>query len=345
MCEPAAIGGKLLKWYDANARTLPWRVPPKAGHLPDTYTVWLSEIMLQQTTVATVGPYFAEFTTRWPNVQALAAAEDEAVLAAWAGLGYYARARNLLKCARVVAAAGGVFPQSEAGLLALPGVGPYTAAAIAAIAFGKATTVVDGNIERVMARLFNEQAALPAVKPTLKTRAATLTPLRRAGDHAQALMDLGATICIPKNPRCNKCPLQAHCQAHKAGTAASLPKRTPKKPKPTRRGIAYFALRTDGCVLLETRPPRGLLGGMQGLVGSEWLETEAVFAPPFTADWQRHGNDIRHVFTHFNLELTVYGTHTDGANPQSGAFVPQVAPCSLPSIMRKAYLAGQKILS
>lgn len=345
MCEPLKIGGKLLSWYGANARALPWRVPPGAGHWPDPYTVWLSEIMLQQTTVVTVGPYFAEFTARWPNVQALAAAKDEAVLAAWAGLGYYARARNLLKCARVVAESGGDFPCSEAGLLALPGIGPYTAAAIAAIAFGKAATVVDGNIERVMARLFNEQEALPAVKPKLKIRAASLTPSLRAGDHAQALMDLGATICIPKNPRCKSCPLQDDCKALKAGTAPGLPKRTPKKPKPTRRGIAYFALRTDGHVLLETRPPHGLLGGMQGLVGSEWAETEAVFAPPFVADWQRHGEDIQHVFTHFNLELTVYGTHTGGTNPQAGAFVPPVDPSGLPSIMRKAYLAGREVLS
>ncbi len=336
------IGGKLLAWYAANARRLPWRVPP-GGVGADPYRVWLSEIMLQQTTVVTVGPYFAEFTRRWPDVQALAAADDAAVLAAWAGLGYYARARNLLKCARVVAAAG-AFPTAEAGLLALPGIGPYTAAAIAAIAYGQSAVVVDGNVERVMARLFNERAPLPAVKPALKARAAALTPAQNAGDHAQALMDLGATVCVPRAPRCEICPLQDICAGHAAGTAASLPARQPKKPKPTRRGIVYFARRSDGHVLLETRPPHGLLGGMQGLVGSEWQEQLAEFSPPLAAEWQRHGAPIHHVFTHFKLELTLYAANVATVNPQSGAFVPPVAPDDLPSIMRKAYLAGQEML-
>ncbi len=334
----AETGGKLLKWYDANARVLPWRVPPNSPQRANPYHVWLSEIMLQQTTVAAVKPYFAAFTTRWPNVAALAAAKDEDVLAAWAGLGYYARARNLLKCARVVAQSG--FPVDEAGLLALPGVGPYTAAAISAIAYGAPAVVVDGNIERVMARLFDERAALPAVKPTLKARAAALTPHTRAGDHAQALMDLGATICIPKAPRCAGCPLQAHCAAFKAGSAASLPARLPKKPKPTRQGIAYFALRPDGHVLLETRPPKGLLGGMLGLVCSPWAEAAPEFNPPFAADWQRHPEDISHVFTHFNLKLTLYVAHPKAANPRAGSFQPAPAAQDLPSIMRKAYEAG-----
>ena len=345
MCEASEIGGKLLKWYDANARELPWRVSPGSALIADPYAVWLSEIMLQQTNVTTVKPYFADFISRWPNVQALAAAPDDAVLAAWAGLGYYARARNLLKCARVVAEKGGAFPDTEAGLLALPGVGPYTAAAIAAIAFGEPAVVVDGNIERVMARLFNEPDPLPAVKPKLKTRAAQLTPELRAGDHAQALMDLGATICIPKNPRCADCPLRSNCAAFRAGTAPELPKRSPKKPKPTRRGIVYFAKRHDGHVLLETRPPRGLLGGMQGLVGSDWLESGAEFAPPFAADWTRSSDEIRHVFTHFHLELTLFVARAVAVNPQSGTFTPPVDPNSLPSIMRKAYLAGHAMLS
>ncbi len=334
----AKIGEKLLVWYDANARALPWRVPPGSGGQADPYYVWLSEIMLQQTTVAAVKPYFAAFTARWPDVAALAAAKDEDVLAAWAGLGYYARARNLLKCARLVAEVG--FPTDEAELLALPGVGPYTAAAIAAIAYGAPAVVVDGNIERVMARLFDEREALPAVKPALKARAAGLTPQTRAGDHAQALMDLGATICIPNAPRCAGCPLQAECAALKAGSAADLPKRLPKKPKPTRHGIAYFARRQDGHVLLETRPPKGLLGGMLGLVGSEWAEGAPVFDPPFAGDWQRHPEEITHVFTHFNLRLTLYKAKVEAANPQVGHFQIAPAPEDLPSIMRKAFQAG-----
>jgi len=338
MTQSAEIGEKLLAWYDASARALPWRVPPNGARRAEPYHVWLSEIMLQQTTVAAVKPYFKAFTSRWPDIDALAAAADEDVLAAWAGLGYYARARNLLKCARVVAESG--FPETEAGLLALPGVGPYTAAAIAAIAYGAPAVVVDGNIERVMARLFDERAALPAVKPKLKLLAAGLTPTRRAGDHAQALMDLGATICIPKAPRCAGCPLQAHCAGFKAGVAAALPKRLPKKPKPTRLGIAYFARREDGHVLLETRPPKGLLGGMLGLVGSEWREEAPDFAPPFAAHWQRHPEEITHVFTHFNLKLMLYTAEVRAANPQTGSFQTPPAPDDLPSIMRKAYLAG-----
>ncbi len=338
MTESAEIGGKLLKWYDANARDLPWRVPPNEARRADPYYVWLSEIMLQQTTVTAVKPYFEAFIRRWPDVAALAAADDADVLAAWAGLGYYARARNLLKCARVVAVSG--FPETEAGLLALPGVGPYTAAAIAAIAYGAPAVVVDGNIERVMARLFNERAPLPAVKPALRAWAAALTPERRAGDHAQALMDLGARICIPKAPRCVGCPLQAYCAAFKAGVAADLPKRLPKKTKPTRLGIAYFARRDDGHVLLETRPPKGLLGGMLGLVGSEWAESVPVFAPPFAADWQLHPDEITHVFTHFNLRLTLYKADVKAVNPQKGSFQPAPDADDLPSIMRKAFLAA-----
>ncbi|NOR61305.1 MAG: A/G-specific adenine glycosylase [Rhodobacteraceae bacterium] len=338
MRKAAEISRKLLQWYDANARELPWRVPPNEARRANPYHVWLSEIMLQQTTVTAVKPYFEAFTTRWPDVAALAAAKDEDVLAAWAGLGYYARARNLLKCARVVAESG--FPENEAGLLALPGVGPYTAAAIAAIAYGASAVVVDGNIERVMARLFNEHEALPAVKPSLKVHAARLTPPKRAGDHAQALMDLGATICIPKTPRCAGCPLQGHCAAYEAGSAAELPKRLPKNPKPTRRGIAYFALRTDGHVLLETRPPKGLLGGMLGLVGSEWAEASPAFDPPFAANWQPHAEDITHAFTHFNLILTLYVAQPKAANPRAGSFQTAPAPEDLPSIMRKAYEAG-----
>ncbi|MCF6272726.1 MAG: A/G-specific adenine glycosylase [Rhodobacteraceae bacterium] len=345
MTNSHEIGGKLLIWYEAHARELPWRARPGCAQRVDPYRVWLSEIMLQQTTVVTVVPYFEAFLMRWPDVQALAGAPDEAVLAAWAGLGYYARARNLIKCARMVAANGGMFPDTEAGLLGLPGIGPYTAAAIAAIAFGRAAVVVDGNIERVMARLFDEQIPLPQAKPLLKMRAAALTPSRRAGDHAQALMDLGATVCIPKAPRCEACPLAGFCVANKAGRAAELPRRQPKKPKPLRRGYIFHALREDGTVLLETRPPRGLLGGMQGLVGSDWQQEMPPFLPPLSADWQEAEAKIYHIFTHFSLELTLMAARVGGQMPRMGAFVPPVPAGDLPSVMRKAYLAGQRQLS
>ncbi len=333
------IGRKLLVWYDVHARELPWRVPPNQPHQPNPYAVWLSEIMLQQTNVTTVKPYFAAFMARWPDIGALAAAKDEDVLAAWAGLGYYARARNLLKCARVVDRLGG-FPDSEAGLLDLPGIGPYTAAAVASIAFGRVATVMDGNIERVMARLYAVQTPLPTAKPELKKLAAALTPDQRAGDHAQALMDLGATICIAKTPRCGRCPLSAFCAAYQAGGAEALPRRLAKKPRPTRQGMVYFARQANGHVLLETRAEKGLLGGMLGLVGSEWSEAPAEFAPPFAANWQKQPTEIRHVFTHFNLILTVFAAEIEMAVPKAGRFMPPPAPEDMPSVMRKAYLAG-----
>ncbi len=333
----------MLIWYDANARDLPWRVSPKATGRADPYAVWLSEIMLQQTNVTTVKPYFLSFMSRWPNVFALAAARDSDVMSEWAGLGYYARARNLLKCARVVAEAG-EFPKSEAELLALPGIGPYTAAAIASIAFGQPATVVDGNIERVMARLYAVQTPLPRAKPELKLLAAKLTPARRAGDHAQALMDLGATICIAKTPRCGRCPLSQYCAAYKAGGAELLPRRLAKKARPTRQGIVYFARRADGHVLLETRAKKGLLGGMLGLVGDEWSEAPAGFAPPFVANWKPVAGNITHVFTHFNLILKVYCAQVEAARPNAGRFMPAPSPEDLPSVMRKAYLAGRAAL-
>ena len=277
----AGISRKLLAWYDRAARSLPWRLPPGAADRPDPYRIWLSEVMLQQTTVAAVGDRFAAFVARWPTVGALAAAPDAEVMAAWAGLGYYARARNLLACARVVARElGGRFPDTEEGLRALPGVGAYTAAAVAAIAFGRRAVVVDGNVERVMARLFAIEIPLPAAKPRLVELAATLTPAARAGEHAQALMDLGATICTPKRPACGICPLVADCAARRAGIAAELPRRAAKPAKPVRRGIAYLAVRADGAVLVETRPANGLLGGMLGLPTSDWTEGEPVARAP-----------------------------------------------------------------
>ena len=283
---------ELLKWYDGHARELPWRVSPSAraaGLLPDPYRIWLSEIMLQQTTVAAVKAYFLKFTALWPTVVDLAAAEDADVMAAWAGLGYYARARNLLKCARVIVAEhGGTFPADRAALQNLPGIGPYTSAAIAAIAFDHAETVVDGNVERVMARLFDLHAPLPKSKGALTACAASLTPAARPGDYAQAVMDLGATICTPKSPRCGLCPWHDICAARKAGTAAELPKKLPKLKKPTRFGTAYVARRNDGAVLLEKRPERGLLGGMLGWPGSEWRETLPEAIPRSQQIGSRH---------------------------------------------------------
>ena len=333
----------LLDWYDRHARVMPWRVGPsdrRRGLRPDPYRVWLSEVMLQQTTVAAVRDYFHRFTTRWPTVEDLAAAEDGAVMGEWAGLGYYARARNLLKCARVVARDhDGVFPDTREDLLALPGIGPYTAAAISAIAFDRPEPVMDGNVERVMARLFEIHTPLPAAKPELAAYAAMLTPQERPGDYAQAVMDLGATICTPKSPACGICPLRPPCAARAAGTAAELPKKTPKKPKPTRRGIVYLAQRADGAWLLERRPDRGLLGGMLGWPGSDWDEAP-VEAPPIAADWATLPAEVRHTFTHFHLILSVrHAVVPLGQAPHSGHFVPQSAfrPSDLPTVMRKAF--------
>jgi A/G-specific adenine glycosylase len=335
-----AIGAELLSWYDRHARNLPWRVPPGSDVAPDPYRVWLSEVMLQQTTVAAVKDYFHRFTTRWPTVVDLAAADDGDVMGEWAGLGYYARARNLLKCARaVVAENGGVFPEDHDALLALPGIGPYTAAAISAIAFDRPETVMDGNVERVMARLHDIHTPLPAAKPELRDRAAALTPVRRPGDHAQAVMDLGATICTPKSPACGICPLRAPCAARRAGTAMELPKKAPKKAKPTRYGVVYLALRADGAWLLERRPDKGLLGGMLGWPGSDW-GAAAADAPPIAAEWRTLPAEVRHTFTHFHLVLTVkHAELGQEAQPERGVFFarPDFRPSDLPTVMRKAF--------
>ncbi|MFN0115043.1 MAG: A/G-specific adenine glycosylase [Paracoccaceae bacterium] len=346
-----AVGGALLPWYDRHARALPWRVPPgdrAKGVRPDPYRVWLSEIMLQQTTVAAVRDYFRRFTALWPDVAALASAEDARVMAEWAGLGYYARARNLLACARVVARDhGGVFPAARAGLIALPGIGPYTAAAIAAIAHDAPETVVDGNVERVVARLFAVTEALPAAKRRLAVLAATLTPRRRPGDFAQAMMDLGATICTPRKPVCGACPLEGFCAARSRGIAAGLPLRAPKAAKPVRRGVAFVARRADGAWLLETRPAKGLLGGMPGWPGSDWAGTEPVCEPPVAAGWVEAPVGVRHTFTHFHLILRVMaGKAEPGATPARGAFVPAdgFSPAHLPSLMRKAFDAARRVL-
>lgn len=322
----------LLVWYDLHARTLPWRVPPGAAERPDPYRVWLSEVMLQQTTVPAVKAYFERFTTLWPGVGDLAAADDDAVMAEWAGLGYYARARNLLKCAREVAAGGGTFPDSEDGLRKLPGIGPYTAAAIAAIAFDRPATVVDGNVERVMARLHDIHTPLPAAKPELTALAAVLTPDRRPGDYAQAVMDLGATICTPRSPACGICPWRDPCKARDHGTAADLPKKTRKPPKPTRHGIAWVARRPNGELLLERRPPKGLLGGTLAFPTSGW---DGDTPPPMQADWRETNGQVRHTFTHFHLILDIHQAEVStGDQPERGSFQ-LVDPDSLPTLMRK----------
>ncbi|MCC5985649.1 MAG: A/G-specific adenine glycosylase [Rhodobacteraceae bacterium] len=343
---PPLIAPRLLAWYDRHARVLPWRVPPGSDAVPDPYRVWLSEVMLQQTTVAAVKGYFERFTARWPEVAALAAAEDAEVMAAWAGLGYYARARNMLKCARIVAARGG-FPRDRAGLQALPGIGPYTAAAIAAIAFGARETVVDGNVERVMARLFAVRTPLPAAKPELVALAGRLTPDARPGDYAQAVMDLGATVCTPRAPACGICPLAGACAARAAGIAAELPAKAPKTAKPVRHGVVYVARRADGALLLERRPPQGLLGGMLGWPGGEWREAAAEAAPPLGAQWRPAGAEARHTFTHFHLRLTVMAADVPlAAIPARGAFMPaaEFDTGALPTVMRKVWAIARSAL-
>ncbi len=291
----------LLEWYDSNARALPWRSPPGARP-PEPYRVWLSEVMLQQTTAAAVGPYFEKFLRLWPTVEALAAAEDAEVMAAWAGLGYYARARNLLACARAVAVRGGRFPGTEAELRQLPGLGTYTAAAVAAIAFGERAVVVDANVERVVARLFAIGDSLPGGRTAIREAADRITPGERAGDFAQAMMDLGATICTPRNPRCLLCPLSRACKARRQGESELYPVKAAKKAKPERQGRAWWIER-DGAVWLVRRPGKGMLGGMRALPDDGWnARTDGNGQAPLAGEWQA-GGLVRHVFTHFSLNL------------------------------------------
>lgn len=335
------IAAPLLAWYDRSHRRLPWRASPGAN-AADPYRVWLSEIMLQQTTVAAVVPYFEHFTRRWPTVEALAAAEDGDVLAAWAGLGYYARARNLLACARAVASDhGGRFPSNEEALLRLPGIGAYTAAAITAIAYGERAVVVDGNVERVVARLFAVEEPLPGAKPTLRALADTITPTARAGDFAQAMMDLGATVCRPRSPDCLVCPIAESCDAARRGIADLLPQKARKAPRPVRYANVYV-LRDGGEILLVRRPPRGLLGGMLGLPMSEIADSPmapgAHPGAPAPTRWLRGEGRVTHVFTHFELHLTVFSGDLSGLTRPAGDWraADESVARDLPTLFRKA---------
>ncbi len=334
-----ALRAALLAWYDAGARTLPWRAGPGSAARADPYRVWLSEVMLQQTTVPHATPYFLRFTGRWPTVGDLANAPDAELMAAWAGLGYYARARNLLACARAVASEhGGEFPDTEAGLLALPGVGAYTAAAVAAIAFDRPANVVDGNVERVMARLFAVETPLPAARAELKRLAASLVAGHRPGDWAQALMDLGATVCRPRSPVCPACPLTVWCHACASGEPDRYPLKTKKADRPRRFGTAYVLRDGAGRVALVQRPPKGLLGGMMGLPTGDWTATGSEVAPPIAADW-RDAGAIEHVFTHFALTLSVRVADGEGDflwTPEDEALK------ALPTVFAKALIASSR---
>jgi A/G-specific adenine glycosylase len=308
------VPGLLLDWYDRHARSLPWRAPP-GGEAPDPYRVWLSEVMLQQTTTAAVAPYFARFTDKWPTVEALAAAPEADVMAEWAGLGYYSRARNLVQAARAVAAMGG-FPDSEDGLLKLPGLGAYTDAAVAAIAFGRRAVVVDANVERVVARLFAIDEPLPGARKAIREAADLITPVSRAGDFAQAMMDLGATVCTPRDARCLLCPLQSLCRGRAAGDPVRLPTKAPKKARAQRRGTAFWIER-GGAVWLVTRPGKGMLGGMRALPDDNWsVRADGHGDAPVAGAW-RAGGVVRHGFTHFDLELAV-AIHAGGKGQPAG---------------------------
>jgi A/G-specific adenine glycosylase len=334
----------LLRWYVVDKRQLPWRAGE--GKRPDPYRVWLSEVMLQQTTVAAVKSYYEKFTARWPDVTALAAAGDAEVMAAWAGLGYYARARNLIACARKVAAEhGGHFPGDEAGLRALPGIGRYTAAAIAAIAFGRRAVAVDANVERVVSRLFALKEELPGARDRLHALADSITPDENAGDFAQAMMDLGSTICTPRNPGCPRCPLAFLCEARREGNPEAYPVKAAKAAKPRRRGIAYW-LEHDDHVLLVRRPAKGLLGGMLGLPTGPWgASPRPGDGAPAAAAWSEAGS-VDHVFTHFALNLSLLcataGDRGD-AEPEAEATwwpVERLDEAGLPTLFARAAARG-----
>jgi len=309
------LADEVLAWWDVHRRELPWRVA--AGDRPEPYRVWLSEVLLQQTTAAAAAPYFLKFVRQWPRVDDLAAASLDAVIRAFAGLGYYSRARNLHACAQEVARRGGAFPRTERELRALPGVGAYTAAAIAAIAFEAKASPVDGNIARILTRLNAIEAPILSARREIAAAAAALTPARRPGDFAQALMDIGATICRPRNPDCSACPLREGCAARRAGEAEAYPRRAIAKPKPIRLGAAFFARRADGAILARRRPPRGLLASTLELPGGPW-ETEeradiGAGRAPFAAVWRRVPGEVEQAFTHFLLRLTLYAGEVEDA--------------------------------
>jgi A/G-specific adenine glycosylase len=346
----APTASPLLEWYDRHHRDLPWRVSPpmaKRGVKADPYHVWLSEVMLQQTTVQAVKPYFANFLAKWPSVTDLADAPVEAVMAAWAGLGYYARARNLKKCAEAVASQhSGVFPDTEEGLKALPGIGDYTAAAVAAIAFNRQAAVMDGNVERVISRLYAIATPLPAAKPLMRQKVALLTPADRPGDFAQAMMDLGATICTPKRPACSLCPFNGSCEALRLHDPEQFPVKAAKREKPIRRGAAFVAVTSDGDILLRRRIESGLLGGMTEIPTTAWTarqdgETSAE-AAPFKADWESAGS-VTHVFTHFELRLSIFRVTVPApVQTNNGWWEPVInlEAQALPTIMKKAIAAA-----
>lgn len=345
--EPRATD--LLGWYERHARRLPWRIGPKereAGVRPDPYRVWLSEVMLQQTTVKAVAPYFERFVSRWPDVQALAAADEHEIMSAWAGLGYYSRARNLIACARTVASRmNGGFPGNAEELSRLPGIGAYTSAAVAAIAFDEPTTVIDGNVERVITRLFAIDTPLPEAKQVIRQKLEPLVPAEDAGAFAEALMDLGATICTPKKPACGLCPWSEACRARRESSQLALPVKAAKKPRPTRYGRAFVARRSDGAILLRQRPPRGLLGGMSEVPGTEWVEArEPIGTHPVTGEWRTIPSSVEHTFTHFVLKLSVERADVGaGVAAPSGhwwAAANGLAGEALPSVMKKAIEAA-----
>lgn len=341
----AAAGAALLAWYDRHGRVLPWRQP--GG---DPYRVWLSEVMLQQTTVAAVQRYFTAFTERWPNVSALAAAPQEEVMAAWAGLGYYARARNLLACARAVAAAGGRFPRSRDALRALPGVGDYTSAAVAAIAFGEPVAAVDGNVERVVARLTALTEPPKQARARIEAYVLAMLDPARAGDFAQAMMDLGATICTPRRPACGMCPLRSGCAAASLGDPLAFPVRVPRRARGDWSGLAYVPVRPDGAVLMRRRPSAGLLGGMTEVFGPPWTKGPGGASdatgpgPPIAARWQPAGT-VTHVFTHAKLTLEVHAAAVtaDAATP-AGGFWRDPAAAGLPTLMAKVVARALAVL-
>jgi A/G-specific adenine glycosylase len=334
---PAAL---LLAWYDRHRRALPWRAP--RGERQDPYKVWLSEIMLQQTMVQAVGPYFLKFLKKWPTVKALARAEQDEILGAWAGLGYYARARNLHKAAKAVADAGGMFPTTYEGLRELPGIGDYTAGAIAAIAHDLPYPAMDANAERVIARYAAIEEPLPKSKPAIRAALAVLVPQKRAGDFAQSLMDLGSALCTPKRPACLNCPWMEDCKARQLGIQELLPARGTKAARPLKRGAAFVVRDARGAVLLVKRPEKGLLGSMLQPPLGPWTENfpskaEALKQAPFMADWKKRTGIVRHGFTHFELETEVYVADVAKRPPTAGKWVDadKLPEAALPTVMRK----------